>query len=82
MISFISYVQTAPNHPRLLIIYDKSLPHKHRRAFTWLLIFKIKVFELAATRWLAGSAMMTPVIGNAQGVRGEVTLITQLLSSN
>ena len=26
----ISYVQTVPNHRRLLIIDDKSLPHKKR----------------------------------------------------
>ena len=26
----ISYVQTVPNHRRLLIIDDKSLPHKQR----------------------------------------------------
>ena len=38
----ISYVQTVPNHWRLLIIDDKSLPHKQRRASTRLLIFKIK----------------------------------------
>ena len=37
-----SYVQTVPNHRRLLIIDDKSLPHKQRRASTRLLIFKIK----------------------------------------
>ena len=37
-----SYIQTVPNHQRLLIIDDKSLPHKQRRAFTQLLIFKIK----------------------------------------
>ena len=37
-----SYVQTVPNHQRLLIIDDKSLPHKQRWASTWLLIFKIK----------------------------------------
>ena len=36
------YVQTVPNHRRLLIIDDKSLPHKQRRAFTRLLFFKIK----------------------------------------
>ena len=36
-----SYVQTVPNHRRLLIIDDKSLPHKQWRAFTRLLIFKI-----------------------------------------
>ena len=38
-----SYVQTVPNNRRLLIIDDKSLPHKQRRAFTRLLIFKIKI---------------------------------------
>ena len=37
-----SYVQTVPNHRRLLIINDKSLPYKQRRGFTWLLIFQIK----------------------------------------
>ena len=37
----ISYVQTVPNHWRLLIIDDKSLPHKQRRrSFTQLLIFR------------------------------------------
>ena len=37
-----SYVQTVRNHRRLLIIDDKSLPHKQRRASTRLLIFKIR----------------------------------------
>ena len=38
ILEFNSYVQTVPNHRRVLII-DKSLPHKQRRAFTRLLIF-------------------------------------------
>ena len=62
----ISYVQTVPNLRRLLIIDDKSLPHKQRRAFTRLLIFKIKFLSEPPSRWLAGSAEMTPVIGNAR----------------
>ena len=41
-VKYKSYVQTGPNRRRLLIIDDRSFPHKHRRAFTWLLIFKIK----------------------------------------
>ena len=45
-----SYVQTVPNHRRLLIIDDKSLPHKQRRAFTRLLIFKIKFSRQAPSR--------------------------------
>ena len=46
----ISYVQTVPNHRRLLIIDDKSLPHKQRRAFTRLLIFKIKFLSEPPSR--------------------------------
>ena len=75
----ISYVQTVPNHRRLLIIDDKSLPHKQRRAFTRLLIFKIKFSSEPPSRWLAGSAEMTPVIGNARRVCGEVTLTIKLV---
>ena len=77
--SFNSYVQTVPNHWRLLIIDDKSLPHKQRRAFTRLLIFKIKFSSEPPSRWLAGSAEMTPVIGNARRVCGEVTLTIELV---
>ena len=69
-----SYVQTVPNHRQLLIIDDKNLPHKQRRSFTRLLIFKIKFSSEPPSRWLAGSAEMTPVIGNARRVCGEVTL--------
>ena len=43
---------------RSLIIDDKSLPHKLRR----LLIFKIKLSSESPTRWLTGSAAMTPVL--------------------
>ena len=64
---------------RYLIIDDKSLPHKQRRAFTRLLIFNIKFSRQAPSRWLAGSAEMTPVIGNAQRVRREVTLTIELI---
>ena len=39
-INGISYIQTVPNKWRLLIIDHKSLPHKQRRAFTWLLVTK------------------------------------------
>ena len=77
-ISNTSYVQTVPNHRRLLIIDDKSLPHK-RRSFTQLLIFKIKFLSAPPTRWLTGSAEMTPVIGNARRVHGEVTLTFELV---
>ena len=77
--SYTSYVQTVPNHRRLLIIDDKSLPHKQRRAFTRQLIFKIKFSSEPPSRWLAGSAEMTPVIGNARRVRGEVTLTIELV---
>ena len=59
-------------------IDDKSLPHK-RRAFTRLLIFKIKFSSEPPSRWLAGSAEMTPVIGNARRVRREVTLTIELV---
>ena len=75
----IGYVQTVPNHRRLLIIDDKSLPHKQRRASTRLLIFKIKFSSAPPSRWLAGSAEITPVIGNARRVRGEVTLTIELV---
>ena len=68
--SFYSYIQTVPNHRRLLIINDKSLPHK-RRSFTRLLIFKIKFSSEPPTRWLTRSAEMTPVIGNAQWVHAN-----------
>ena len=74
-----NYVQTVPNHRRLLIIDDNSLPHKRRRSFTLLLIFKIKFSSETPIRWLTGSAEMTPVIGNARRVRGEVTLIIELV---
>ena len=54
---FASHVQTVPNHPnhrtKLLNINDKSLPHKQRRAFTRLLIFKIKFSSEPPSRWLA-----------------------------
>ena len=59
---------------RSLIIDNKSLPHKRRRSFTRLLIFKIKFSSKSPTRWLTVSAEMTPVIGSAWGVHGEVTL--------
>ena len=78
-INNISYVQTVPNHRRLLIIEDKSLPHKQRWASTWLLIFKIRFSSEPPSRWLAGSAEITPVIGNARRVRGEVTLTIKLV---
>ena len=65
---------------RYLIIEDKSSPaHKQWRSFTWLLIFKIKFSSEPPTRWLTGSAEMTPVIGSARGVRGEVTLTIELV---
>ena len=72
-------VQMVPNHRRLLIIDDKSLPHKQQRAFTRLLIFKIKFSSEPPSRWLAGSAEMTPIIGNARRVRGEVMLTIELV---
>ena len=52
---------------RYLIIDDKSLPHKQQRSFTRLLIFKIRISSEPPTRWLTGSAEMTPVIGSARG---------------
>ena len=64
---------------RSLIIDDKSWPHKLWRSFTRLLIFKIKFPSESLIRWLTGSAEMTPVIGNAQGVHGEVTLTFELI---
>ena len=64
---------------RYLIIDVKSLPHKQRWSFTRLLIFKIKFSSEPPTRWLTGSAEMTPVIGSARGVCGEVTLTIELV---
>ena len=55
---------------RYLIINDKSLPHKQRWSFTWLLIFKIKFSSEPPTRWLTRRAEITPVIGSAQGGGG------------
>ena len=72
-------MRTIVTFKRYLIIDDKSLPHKQRRSFTQLLISKIKFSSEPPTRWLTGSAEMTPVIGNAQGVRGEVTLTIELV---
>ena len=43
-------VVTLVTFKRYLIIDDKSLPHKQRRAFTWLLIFKIKFSSQPPTR--------------------------------
>ena len=74
-----SYIQTVPNHWQLLIIDDKSLLHNQRRASTRLLIFKIKFSSDPPSRWLAGSAEITPVIGNARRVCEEVTLIIELV---
>ena len=57
----------------------KKGSYKQRRAFTRLLIFKIKFSSEPPSRWLAGSAEMTPVIGNARRVRGEVMLTIELV---
>ena len=72
--------KTKVTFKRYLIIDDKSLPHKQRRSFTRLLIFKIKFSSEPPTRWLTGSAEMTPVIArSARGVHGEVTLTIELV---
>ena len=75
--AFYSYEWGIVTFKWYLIIHDKSLPHKQRRSFTRLLIFKIKFSSEPPTRWLTGSAEMTPVIGSARLVRGEVTLTIQ-----
>ena len=49
-----------------LIIDDKSLPHKLQWSFTRLLIFKIELSSESPTRWLTGSAAMTPVLYGAR----------------
>ena len=74
-----SYVQTAPNRRRLLIIDDKSLPQNIDAAFTRLLKslrLGFRVFEpLDDKPEVPG---WPQVIGNTQGVHGEVTLIIEL----
>ena len=64
------------------VIDDKSLPYpinNDDRSHARLLIFKIKFSSEPPTRWLTGSAEMTPVIGNARRVHGEVTLSFELV---